>query len=345
MKSHQNISLAQFTSLNVGGYAEELILPDNYNELKILIENNPQANILGYGCNVLISDAGLPGTTIALRNGSITIDGTLVIADSGVWWDDMVQTAINNHLWGFELMSEVPSSVGGAVFGNIACYGQQVSDTLSWVEVFNRTDSKIYKLLKKDIDMSYRSSVFQQHPELVILRAAYDLSLEPKQELTYDSALAIGEELRLDHKTLADCRAIIIETRRRAGSIYHYDDPSVEHSAGSFFRNPLVSTDLATELAKFDESGKTLERIQHQSLVHGGDTHRASAAHVLLASGFKRGQSWGPVQLHDKHVLKIVTHEGATATQVYDVVQEIITTVSDKLAIRLDPEVKFVGKF
>ncbi|NCU30787.1 FAD-binding protein [Candidatus Saccharibacteria bacterium] len=345
MKSHQNISLAQFTSLSVGGYAEELILPDNYDELKILIENNPQANILGYGCNVLISDSGLPGTTIALRNGSITIDGTLVIADSGVWWDDMVQTVINNHLWGFELMSEVPSSVGGAVFGNIACYGQQVSDTLSWVEVFDRTDGKIYKLLKKDIDMSYRSSVFQQRPELVILRAAYDLSLEPKQELTYDSALAIGEELGLDHKTLADCRAIIIETRRRAGSIYHYDDPSVEHSAGSFFRNPLVSTDLATELAKFDESGKTLERIQHQSLVHGGDTHRASAAHVLLASGFKRGQSWGPVQLHDKHVLKIVTHEGATATQVYDVVQEIVTTVSDKLAIQLDPEVKFVGKF
>ncbi len=345
MKSYQNISLAQFTSLNVGGNAEDLLLPDNYDEFKTVLQDNPRANILGYGCNVLISDSGLPGPTIMLRKGSVAIENNTAIADAGVWWDDLVKTSIDHDLWSLELMSEVPSSVGGAVYGNIACYGQQVSDTLDWVELFDRRNNTIYKLSAKDIVMSYRASMFQQHPELVILRAAFKLSPLPKQDLTYDSALAIGQELNIHPDTLTNRRAIIVETRRRAGSIYHYDDPNVEHSAGSFFKNPLVSTEQAIELAKFDETGKTLERVQHQSQVHGGDSHRASAAHVLLAAGFKRGQKWGPVQLHDNHVLKIVTHQGATASQVYDVVQEILSTVREKLDIQLEPEVKFIGNF
>lgn len=345
MKSYQNIPLAQFTSLNVGGYAQELVFPDSYDEFKVLIQENPLANILGYGCNVLISDSGLPGKTIVLREGSIKIEDTTAIADAGVWWDELVQTSIDHGLWGLELMSEVPSSVGGAIYGNIACYGQQVSDVLAWVEIFDRRDNTIHRLPAEDVEMSYRASMFQQHPEFVIMRVAFELSPQPKQDLTYDSALMIGEELGLHPDTLTDRRTIIIETRRRAGSIYHYDEPNVEHSAGSFFKNPLVSTELAIELAKFDETGKTLERIQHQSQVHGGDSHRASAAHVLLAAGFKRGQNWGPVQLHDNHVLKIITHEGANATQVYDVVQEILATVHEKLGVQLEPEVKFIGDF
>lgn len=339
-------SLAPYTSLNVGGPAERLHRIETTEELvRTLTEFDDLTTVLGYGCNVLISDRGLRGDSLLLRNDTITVAGNEVVAEAGAWWDNVVQTALGHQLWGLELMSGIPSSVGGAIYGNIAAYGQQISDTLAWVEVYNRTTQQVERRPASDFSFAYRASSLQQHPELIIIRAGFTLSNVPRHELQYDSALAIAEELELDPHQLDQCRKAIIETRCRAGSMYDPHDPATEHSAGSFFKNPLVSTELARELARFDETGKTLERIERQSRVHGGDTHRASAAHVLLAAGFHRGQSWGPVTLHKRHVLKIVTHTGATADQVFSVVQEIIRTVEESFSITLEPEVKLLGTF
>lgn len=346
MKQLSNVQLADYTSLRVGGPAELLLLPQNYDEnLSALRQANSPIWRLGFGCNVLVSDLGLNGTTIVWRQGEITVNGNEVIADGGVWWDDVVTTAMRYGLWGLELLSEIPSSVGGAVYGNIAAYGQQVSDTLAWVEVFDNTSQEVTRLPASQFAFNYRSSSFQQQPNLTILRVAFNLKTEPTHELRYDSAVSIAQELGADISSLEGRRQTVVETRRRAGSIYHPDDSDAERSAGSFFKNPMVSTEQAKELARFDESGKTLERIENQNQIHGGDSHRASASHVLLAAGFQRGQKWGPVSLHQNHVLKIITHEGATATQVYAVVNEIINTVKEKLNIDLEPEVKFLGEF
>ncbi|MGB3023829.1 MAG: FAD-binding protein [Candidatus Saccharimonadales bacterium] len=349
MKILHNESLAPYTSLRVGGPAETLILVDNYDEaLAALHDATGPVWFIGYGCNALISNHGLPGMTVMWRGGDIRVEDARIIADAGVWWDDVVKTAIDHQLWGLELMSEIPSSVGGAVYGNIAAYGQQVSDTLESIRVFNQHSGNIEEINIEDTDklaFSYRSSSLQFNEPYVVLGATFRLSPTPLHELKYDAALAVGEELNLDHRTLEHCREIIIETRRRAGSIYHPDEPTDIHSAGSFFKNPMVSVEQAKELAGFDESGKTLERIINQSVVHGGNAQRASAAHVLLAAGFHRGQRWGHVELHPSHVLKLATLEGATAQEVYDVTQEIVRTVKDKLGVDLEPEVKFLGEF
>lgn len=346
MQMLENASLAPYTSLRVGGPAEKLVLTDTYNEtVQALQEAGNDFTILGFGSNSLISDAGLPGTTIIWRGGKTTREDTLMIADAGVWWDDLVQYAIRNNLWGLELMSEIPSSVGGAVVGNIAAYGQQVSDTLLWMDVFNRENQRVERLEKGDAYFAYRESSFQTEDSFIILRAAFKLSRKPLHTLSYESALAVANELNADIETLEGRREAIIETRTRAGSIYHPEDETAEHTAGSFFKNPMVTPEQAVELAKFDESGKTLERIQKQSEIHGGSNLRASAAHVLLAAGFSRGQTWNKVRLHPKHVLKIETLEGATATEVHAVATEIIDTVKDKLNITLIPEVRFLGKF
>lgn len=346
MNVQKNQILAPYTSLGVGGLAEELVIINSHEGMVDALKTAERRPwLLGFGCNVLISDNGLPGRTLIWRNGEVTISQTEAIADAGVWWDDVVKAAIDANLWGLELTSEIPSSVGGAVFGNIAAYGQQISDTLSWVEVFDFSTKEIIRLDKSDIEFSYRHSSLQDQPDKIILRASFKLSNKPLHELKYDSALAIGEKWNLKPDTLENCREIIIETRRQAGSLYHPDDEKAEHTAGSFFKNPIVSTEQAKELARFDESGKTLERIENQSRVHGGDSHRASAAHVLLAAGFKRGQTWDKVRLHPQHVLRIETLPGATASEVYGVVQEILAAVQSKLNIKLEPEVKFLGQF
>jgi len=277
MKTLQNESLAPYTSLRVGGPAEELVFVESRDELiATLQQSRTRPWLLGFGCNVLISDAGLPGKTVIWRTGRVSVNNTEITADAGVWWDDVVLAAVNKELWGLELMSEIPSSVGGAVFGNIAAYGQQVSDTLKWVEVYDFKLRDVQLHNKSDFDFTYRWSSLQNDPDKIILRAGFQLSEQPLHELRYDSALAIKEELDLDTSTPENCRRIIVETRRRAGSLYHPGDETAEHTAGSFFKNPMVSSEQARELAAYDETGKTLERIENQSRIHGGDNHRAS---------------------------------------------------------------------
>lgn len=346
MKTLSNEILAPYTSLKVGGPAETLVIAESYDDaIKAFTTAKNPITVMGYGANCLISDKGIPGTTIMLHGGSVDVDGTILIADAGIWWDTVVQTAIQHGLWGIELMSEIPSSVGNAVIGNIAAYGQQTSDSLIWIDVFDSQAKDIKRLSKDEITFGYRESSLQKSPEIIVLQAAFQLSMSKTTELKYDTAIAIGEELGLDHNTLAHCRDIIIETRRRAGSIWHPNEPTQLHTAGSFFKNPLVSEEQARDLARFDETGATLERVINQSKIHGGSSQRASAAHVLLAAGFKRGQRWDKVELHPSHILKLATLDGATAQEVYEVSQEIISTVKAKLGINLEPEVKFIGDF
>lgn len=134
-----------------------------------------------------------------------------------------------------------------------------------------------------------------------------------------------------------------MEARKRAGSLW--DGKSHAKTAGSFFRNPVVSEDLAELIMNAEEHGVSASDIKKQNEVHGGTTTRVSAAHVMLAAGFERGQTWGPVRLHPEHILKIENTGGASSQQIYDVAQEIITTTQEKLGVTLQPEVRFLGKF
>lgn len=348
MKTTHNIPLAGYTSLKVGGAAETLIETETNKEtLEVLeqLQPNKPFTMLGFGSNSLISDKGLPGTVLMWRGGEIRFEDNLLISDAGVWWDDLVKAAIEKKLWGLELMSEIPSSVGGAITGNIAAYGQQVSDTLEWIEIYDTEARTITRSSKEDFTFEYRHSSLQEQPNLVVMRTAFRLGNEPLHVLKYAAAVRVADELGLDTTNLDGRRNTIIETRSRAGSIYHPDDPTMLRTVGSFFKNPLVSTEQALELAKFDESGATTERILQQNKIHGGVSHRASAAHVLLAAGFNRGQSWGNVRLHPSHVLKLEALEGATASEIYAVVQMIVTTVQDKLHITIVPEARFLGDF
>lgn len=347
MKFQSDIALAPYTSLHCGGLAEQFTICMNTAELQEAVSaaQGQQLWILGYGTNSLISDHGLPGCTILVHGGDINVRDTVVTADAGVWWDDLVETVIQRDLWGLELMSGIPSSVGAAITGNIAAYGQQVSDQLQSVSVLDTRTGEAEEILATDIDFSYRASSLQSLPHLIVTQATFQLSNTQTTPLQYAGAKTVADERSLDEDDLIDRQAIILEARRRAGSLYDPSDPHRSHTAGSFFKNPDVSIEQATELASFDESGRTLERILQQNKIHGGTSTRASAAHALLAAGFKRGQRWGDVRLHPEHILKLENTGAATAQEIYDVAQEIMDVVEEKLGIRLEPEVKFLGEF
>jgi UDP-N-acetylmuramate dehydrogenase len=107
----------------------------------------------------------------------------------------------------------------------------------------------------------------------------------------------------------------------------------------------LVDESQVQKILEHEEFKVSREQLLRQNVIHGGDKTRVSAAHVLLAAGFERGQTWGEVRLHPNHILKIENTGNATAQEIYDVVQIILGTVEQKLGIKLEPEVRFLGEF
>lgn len=344
-----NVALAPYTSFGVGGNAEKFANPQSADELITLLKEHrsEQISLLGYGSNALISDEGVPGLTILLRSSHIEVNGDEIIADSGVWWDDVVTTAIKNDLWGIELLSKVPGSLGAALYINIAAYGQTIGPRVKWIDVWDSDTHEVRRLEASALTWSYKQSVFQQ-PEmkkLLIVRACLHLSRQKTDELTYQKALDIAEEKHLNPDDLVERRDIVIEARRRAGSLWHPSDTSAR-TAGSFFRNPLVTAEQADAIIAHDESGLAADVIRKMNQAHGGDALRVSAAHVMLAAGFQRGQMLHDhVRLHEKNLLKLETLPGAKAREVYEAMRHIQKQVNDTLGIDLEPEVKLLGEF
>lgn len=350
MHTETNYPLAPLTSFKTGGNAAVAILLDDvslFEEALDHAEGGPYW-FLGFGSNSLISDHGLDGTTFIMRTGTIRQEGELTIADAGVWWDDLVQHAISHKLWGIEHISAVPGGVGAAIVGNIAAYGQAVADTLEWVEICDSENGLCRKMQASELGLQYRKSeLLQSNRSLIVLRAAFRFSPTPTKDLEYESALSIARDKGYDVTTLEGRRATIIEARDAAGSLWDYRDDHAARTAGSFFRNPMVDAETAERIMSYDETGKSLDLLKKMNQVHGGANSRVSAAHVMLAAGFQRGQTWfdGAVRLHPQHVLKVENAGNATSQQIYEVSQEIISTTREKLGVELDPEIRLLGDF
>ncbi len=349
MHISQNVDLSDFTSFKTGGKSEVFAVAKNSDELIEVITTQPKPFwLLGTGANSLISDKGLPGTTIQIQLQAMEFkDDHTVEVESGVVWDELVIKAIEMKLWGLELTSGIPSSVGAAVVGNIAAYGQAVSDSLLWVDVIDTSQPTPApkRLMASDLEFDYRTSVFSKNynNSIIILKCCFQLSPTQTKELSYESALKIAATENLDIHTLDGCRQTIMLAREAAGSLL--DAKHAQRTAGSFFKNPVVTEEQAEFIMSFEERPVTKEQIMNQNRTHGGSSLRVSASHVLLAAGFERGQAWGPVRLHPDHILKIENIGGATSQQIYDVAQEIIHTVKTKLDVDLVPEVRFLGDF
>lgn len=348
MNIQHSVILAHHTSLGVGGLAENYILAENTEDLlsALGLEGYEHTWLIGYGANSLISDQGLPGLVIHAKGGQISRQNDLVVADAGVLWDDVVEYSVREGLWGIELMSGIPGGIGAAVRINIAAYGQSVADSIEWIESYNPDTKETIRHAAKDLEWGYKQSFFQSSEghSLIILRAAFKLRREPTKELTYTAALDYAHDHGMPTDTLAGRRSLIVGVRSDAGSMLT-GAPGESKTAGSFFRNPVVTPDQAAKVIAYDESGRTADQVNKMNTSHGGDTLRVSAAHVMLASGYNRGDSWGRVGLHKDHVLKLENLGGATAQEIYDVAQEIIDICQQKTGITLEPECEILGAF
>lgn len=178
MEIYQNHSLSPHTTVKIGGPADTFIITHTTAEFIEALTNNIHLTILGNGSNVLISDSGIRGTVIKNQANSIGyLPDNQVQIDSGVQLQLLINDTINHSLSGLEEFAYIPSSIGGAIYGNIHGVNKNNFDKfLTEIEVFDLNSKTIKTLNSTDLSWSYDTSEFKSHPSLIILSATLKLA-------------------------------------------------------------------------------------------------------------------------------------------------------------------------
>jgi UDP-N-acetylmuramate dehydrogenase len=240
---------------------------------------------------------------------------------------------------GIECLSGIPGSVGGTPVQNVGAYGQEVSETVESVEVFDRKDGQVRELCREACGFTYRSSIFNttERGRFIILRVTYALTPDGEPHLEY-ADLKRHFEGRETRPNLAETREAVRHIRARKGMLIVSGDPDCQ-SAGSFFKNPVLSEQQHADLQKRAEA-KGLTLPSHPALEQ---SRKVSAAWLVEKSGFARGFGFGHVGLSTKHALAIVNRGDATATEVLALKDQIQQRVEQIWGVKLEPEPVMVG--
>lgn len=203
------------TSFKVGGPADLLVYPSNYEMVKDLInickENKVDYFILGNGSNLIIRDGGIRGVVIKLGHiNKIVVDENLISAQCGAKLYSVADQALKNSLSGLEFASGIPGSIGGATAMNAGAYDGEMAKVIESSLVIDN-EGNIRELSKEELEFGYRNSA--------ILKYGY-IVLETRMRLSHGDKALIKE--RMDD--LAD--------RRKSKQPLEYA------SAGSTFKRP-----------------------------------------------------------------------------------------------------------
>src|SRR4051794_31242827 len=135
-KVRPRMRLDALTTLRLGGPAGRLLEVDSEADLVAAVRERP-ALVLAGGSNVVIADEGVPGTVVLVRTRGMTFDGELLEVAAGEPWEDVVAHCVAEGLQGFECLSGIPGSTGATPIQNVGAYGQDVSETIAWVRVYD----------------------------------------------------------------------------------------------------------------------------------------------------------------------------------------------------------------
>lgn len=314
---------------------------------------------IGEGSNLLFT-GDFPGTVLHsnieyIKYIDMGFDEVPVMVGAGVVWDHLVEETCRHGLWGAENLSLIPGEVGAAAVQNIGAYGVELKDILSGVVAFDLQERKKVKFSREECRYGYRDSLFKQ-PEArgryVVTSVLLRLSRKPNPRLEYkgvrdalgipsqagnDGAVASNAVLAdptavmadpIGHLTPQQVRDAIIRIRRQK-----LPDPEELGSAGSFFKNPVVSRE---DFARISPDGSA----PHYELPDG--MVKVPAAWMIDQCGLK-GASEGGAAVYERQPLVLVNASGqATPQEVLALEQRIINTVRERFGVTLHPEVEHI---
>jgi UDP-N-acetylmuramate dehydrogenase len=333
------VDIRKYSTLQVGGQFRYLFRVTNTDELGEVYsfsrEKDLPVFVLGGGSNIVFHDGVLHYVVIKME-----IQGFQIIEDAhehidikvgaGVAWDTFVAQTVAMELSGIEAMSAIPGTVGATPVQNVGAYGQEAKDTIVSVEVFDIENNAIKILANAECAFAYRDSIFKNEAKgkYVITSVTYRLSKKVPTMPNYPGVKKYFDEKKIAHPTLQEIRTAIIDIRKNK-----LPDPKDIPSAGSFFKNPIVSRSTAEKL-KEEHPSVTIFPVDDERM-------KIPAGWLIEQAGLK-GKDFGALSTYIHNALVLVNNGSAVFADVESVRDQIVTTVFDKFGITLEVEPEFV---
>ena len=262
------VSLAPFTSLELGGRARYLVeIGDTATATDAIRwarrHDFPLAVVAG-GSNVVVADGGWPGLVlrVAMRGVALEREGDVVrvTAAAGEPWDELVERCVGEGLAGVECLSGIPGSAGATPIQNVGAYGREVSEVIENVQALDLATLDVRSLSGRECGFGYRTSTIRESPDrFLVLAVTFRLRRGGAPTLKYrELERALGA--RRGAPTVADVREAVLHLRRAKTMLIDECHPN-RRSVGSFFVNPVLN----------DVSLAVLEEVARGSgaLLHG----------------------------------------------------------------------------
>ncbi|MEU8200549.1 UDP-N-acetylmuramate dehydrogenase [Streptosporangium sp. NPDC049046] len=335
------VRLAPYTTLGLGGPAGAFVEAGSSEEIVELVAAADRAGepvlVLGGGSNLVVSDAGFDGLVVRVASRGVEIEGDLVTAQAGEDWDALVERAVREDRSGVECLSGIPGLVGSTPIQNVGAYGQDVSQTITAVRVYDRRAGEVRDLTARECGFAYRHSAFKDDlGRYVVLAVTYELAEDALsgpvayRELASRLGVALGERV-----PLAQARAAVLELRAGKGMVLDAADPDTR-SAGSFFTNPVLAAAQAAELES------RAPGFPRWDMPDGAV--KVPAAWLIENAGFPKGYRRGPARISTKHTLAMTNPELTASTEeLLDLAREVRDGVLEKFGVTLVNEPVMVG--
>jgi UDP-N-acetylmuramate dehydrogenase len=347
----ESVPLAPFTTFGIGGPARYFCEVSSETQVAEAAQFARDANlplfVLGGGSNLLVSDEGFYGavmrvcTLVPTREQEDGKD-VLVHAGAGENWNDIVLYAVERGYAGLECLAGIPGDVGGTPVQNVGAYGQEVSETIVQVRAFDLETRALVDLDHQACRFGYRRSIFnaEARGRYIVTAVTYRLRPAGEPALRYaDIQRHFAESIQSGQKpTLRQVYDAVRSIREGKGMLAGQGGPD-GRSAGSFFKNPVISSERLPQIAA--AAGQSEQEVPRYPA--GDGLVKLPAAWLIESAGFRKGFAMGRVAISSRHTLALVNLGGATAAELIALRDVVRSAVMEKFAVELEQEPVMLG--
>lgn len=323
-----DISLLPYNTFRMDVKAKVYAEYQSVEDLRALLAKYRSQKILpiGQGSNLLFTGdfdgVVLRSQMVRARALGENGDEVFIEADGGLVLDELIAQVTDMGLTGLENLSYIPGTVGASAVQNVGAYGVEAKDVIVSVRAIAIADGAERVFTNEECRFGYRDSIFKNElkGQYVIVAVTYQL---------YKHG-----ELRLEYKGLEGATSAA-QVRERVIAIRQIKLPEVSElgSAGSFFKNPVISA------AQYQSLLQTYPTMPHYDVADGV---KVPAAWLIEQCGYK-GKVLGGAQVYDKQPLVIVNATGqAQPTDIVHLAQNICDDVKKTFGISISPEVNYI---
>ncbi|HEY5462329.1 MAG TPA: UDP-N-acetylmuramate dehydrogenase [Hanamia sp.] len=342
MSVYQNYSLKKYNTFGIATVAKYFATFSSPGELEEVLKSKQNISskmILGGGSNILFTK---DYSGMILKN---EIKGMNIIKEdneyfyikvgAGIKWHSFVMYCVNNNYGGVENLSLIPGNVGASPMQNIGAYGVEIKDVFFELEAFHLDEKKIQKFSAKDCEFGYRESVFKKKykDQFAILNVTYRLKKDPAFNISYGAIADELKKMKVENLSIKSISDAIINIRTSK-----LPDPNIIGNAGSFFKNPIISSRQLQEIQKRE---LLTHELNFPFYKVDEENYKIPAGWLIEQCGWK-GYRKGDAGCYDKQALVLVNYGNATGKEIYNLSEEIKISVKEKFGIELEREVNIL---